>query len=111
MAGECLVVYMRELPARVFEEELALNRVYPGKDIHKQDRDPQQNHASVLMNQDVPVRNEELELRGARSPRPAGWRSLRGQCCRSSARFLFNTAMVIPVSPARLRSRDRARPL
>src|SRR6266478_5745555 len=62
MAGKCLVVYMRELPARVFEEELALNRVYPGKDIHKQDRNPQQNHASVLMNQDVPIRNEEFEL-------------------------------------------------
>src|SRR5260370_3067590 len=62
MAGKCLVVQMRELPARVFGEELALDRVCPGKDIGKQSRGPQENHASVLMNQDVPVRNEELEL-------------------------------------------------
>jgi len=69
-AFDGLVVDVRELSASVFEKKLALDGVQGGKDVDEENGEPQEKKGSVLMKQDVAIRNEELKL--AEKPKACG---------------------------------------
>jgi hypothetical protein len=62
MASDDLGVDVGEFAARVLEEELSLDGIDGGKQIHKENSEPQEQHTAVLPEQNVPVRYEELQL-------------------------------------------------
>lgn len=62
MTNDDLGVNVGEFASRVLEEELPLDGVDCGKHVHKQDGEPQEKYRAVLLEQDVPVGNEELQL-------------------------------------------------
>jgi hypothetical protein len=69
-AFEGLVVDVGELSARFFEKKLALDGVQGGKDVDEENDEPQEKKGSVLMKQDVAIRNEEIKL--AEKPKACG---------------------------------------
>ena len=60
MAGKCLVVHMRELPARVFEEKLPACRVEDGKEVYKESRGKNGDASAVLGEKKMTIRTKEL---------------------------------------------------
>src|SRR6185437_9363825 len=59
MPGHNFFVDMQELPASVFQEELALDGKYRSKDIYEQHGSPEKHHWPILMNKNGAVRDQE----------------------------------------------------
>ena len=62
MADDDLRVDVREFASRVLQEELALDGVDRSEHVHKQDGEPEEKSRSVLVKQDMPVRDEKLQF-------------------------------------------------
>src|SRR5690349_9513453 len=62
VARHKLLVHMRELPARVLQEELAMDGVHRCKNIHEHDGEPRKDHSAVLVVKDRSVGNKELQF-------------------------------------------------
>ena len=68
ISGNGLLIDKGELTAGVLEEELALDAVDRGENVGEQNCETEQERCSVLVEQDMPVRNQKLQL--AQQPEP-----------------------------------------
>jgi hypothetical protein len=62
VTGGDLLVDVRQLAPRVFQEEFALHGVDAGKEIDECHAEPSEEHGAILMKKDVFVGNEELQF-------------------------------------------------
>ena len=62
MANDDLVVDVREFASRVLQKEFPLDGVDGSKHARKQDGEPEEQDRAVLLKEDVPVGDEDLQL-------------------------------------------------
>jgi hypothetical protein len=97
VTGKGLLIDVGEFSSGIFQKELALDRVHSSENIHKQDRGAEKDYSSILMKEDVPVRDEEFQL--AHQPEARGQKDSDGddegirnqgilRACRGSLRIL-----------------------